>query len=231
MESSSSTVACGSRPEVGSSRMAICASFIRISASANRWRIPREKVCTGLSMTSGKPTLSSAALIRSSRSTPFEPDQAGGVAQIVAGGEVVIKADGVGHVADPALDLERFARRIAAEHADLPVGDVGQAEHHQDGRGLAGAVRAEHAEDLAARDRERDAVDDRDPAVALGEVLRLYDIFRHRRPNLATAPTMTSKATPMSSAPMMPHMVEVVTATRKVCDADSPRADARRVVT
>ena len=145
--------------------------------------------------------------------------------------EVVVEADLVGQVADPALDRERLAHRVVAEHARLPVRDVAQAEQHQDGRGLAGAVRAEQPENLAARDRERDALDDGDPVVALGEVLRLDDVVAHRRPNLATAPTMTSSAPPMMPTPTMPHCVEVATVTRKVAEADSPRAFARSVVT
>ena len=119
---------------------------------------------------------------------------------------MVVEADRVGQIADPALDLERLAHRIVAEHADAAVRDLGQAEHHQDGRGLAGAVRPEQAEDLAARDRERDAVHGRGAAVALGEALRLDDGVAHRRPNLATAPTMISSAIAMMPTPTMPHM-------------------------
>ena len=46
-----------------------------------------------------------------------------------------------------------------------------------------------------------------------------------------TAPTSTSSAMPMIPTPMRPHWVEVATATRKVCEADLPRAAARTVVT
>ena len=63
-------------------------------------------------------------------------------------------------------------------------------------------------------DGKRDAVDDGRAVVALGEVLRLDDVAAHRRPNHTTAPTMTSSAPPMSATPTMPHIVEVVTATR-----------------
>src|SRR5215204_1299582 len=160
-----------------------------------------------------------------------KPDQTGRVAQVIAGREIIVEADLVGHVPDPAFHLKRLARGVTSKHAHLPVCDVGQPEHHQYGGRLTRAVRAEYAKDLAARDRERDAFDDSDPTITLREVHRLDDIFCHRRPNLATAPTITNKATPMSSAPMIPHVVEVVTATRKVCEADSPRADARSVVT
>ena len=81
----------------------------------------------------------------------LDADQRRGVTQIVERRHVVVEADGVGQIADLALDLQRFARRIVAEHADGAGGHLGQAQHHQDGRGLARAVRAEQAEDLAAR--------------------------------------------------------------------------------
>jgi hypothetical protein len=42
---------------------------------------------------------------------------------------------------------------------------------------------------------------------------------------------MTRSATPMMPTPAIPHIVEVVTVTRKVAEADSPRAEARTVVT
>ena len=172
MISSSSTVACGSRPEVGSSRIAICASFIRISASPSRWRMPREKVATRLSATSGQPDVLERRLdplLALARGV--KADQARRVAHVVGGGEVVVEADRVGQIADPALDRERLAHRIVADHARLSLRDVAQSEQHQDGGGLAGAVGTEQPEDLAARDRERDALDDRGPVVALDEIL------------------------------------------------------------
>ena len=108
------------------------------------------RCATRLSATSASPTRASAAAIRSSRSPRPKPDQARRVAQIVGGGEVVVEADLIGQIANPALDRERLAHRIMAEHARLAVRDVAQAEQHQDGGGLAGAVGAEQAEDLAA---------------------------------------------------------------------------------
>ena len=170
--------------------------------------------------------------MRFSRSAKPKADQPRGVAQIIGGGEVVVEADRVGQIADAALDRERLARRIEAEHAHLAFRDVGQPEQHQDGRRLAGAVGPEQAENLPAPDGERDVVDGDRRAVGFGEACGLDDgILVHRRPNLATAPTMTRSATPMMPTPAMPHIVEVVTVTRKLVDADSPRAEARIVVT
>ena len=168
-------------------------------------------------------------MIRLSRTAGSNADQGRGVAQVVERRHVVVEADGVGQIADQALDLERLARRIVAEHADGAGGHLGQAQHHQNGRGLAGAVRPEQAEDLAAPDRERDVVHGRDAAVALGQTLRLDDGVAHRRPNLATAPTMISSAIAMMPMPMAPHIVETPTATRNWVFAVSPRAAALKV--
>src|SRR5580698_3002468 len=159
-------------------------------------------------------------------------DQAGGIAQVIGSGEVVIKADRVGQIADAALDRERLAPRIEAEHAHFAAGDFGQAEQHQDGRRFARAVGPEETENLPAPDGERDVVDGDSGPVIFGEAGGLDDgVLVHRRPNLATAPTMTRSATPMMPTPAMPHIVEVVTVTRNVLDADSPRAEARIAVT
>ena len=194
--------------------------------------MPREKVATRLSADFGK----THALERVG--DPFfalvflESDQTGGVAQIIGSGHLIIKADRIGQITNPALDRKRFARRIEPEHAHFAAGNIGQPEQHQDRGGLARAVRAEEPENLSAPDGEGDVIDrDRAP-VGLGQAFRLdNDVRAHRRPNLATAPTITSKATPMMPTPAIPHIVEVVTVTRKVVDANSPRAAARTVVT
>src|SRR5262245_45434389 len=161
----------------------------------------------------------------------FEPHQAGGVAQIFRRGEIVVEAHLIGEVTHLAFHRQRLARGIVIANARLPVGDVAQAEQHQNGGGLAGAVRTEQPEDLPARHRQRNAVDGVRSVVALGEVCYLDDVGVHRRPNHTTAPIMTSNAPPMSAMPTMPQIVEVVTAMRKLCEADSPRALARTVVT
>src|SRR5262249_37802488 len=125
--------------------------------------------------------------------------------------------------------LQRLTHRVVAHDADAAGGDVGQAQHHQDGGGLAGAVRPEETEDLPLADRERDAVHSRRAAVALGQPLDFDDIFVHRRPNLATAASMISSATPTMPIPISPHEVEVPTRTRYWVEAVSPRDEAVKV--
>ena len=167
---------------------------------------------------------------------PFPQRQAHqlrGVGEILHRGEIVVEADGVGQIADTPLDLQRRARRIVAEHADMAGRNFGQAQHHQDRGGLAGAVGPEQAEHLAALDGEADGIDRIRAAVALGEIpspdddVMGRDIFvpdiAHRRPNLATAPSINSSATPITPAPAMPHTVEVATVMRNWLEALSPR--------
>ena len=159
--------------------------------------MPREKVADALVRHIGEPDMVERRPDPLLALAALDAHQPRGVAQVLGGGEIVVEADLVGQIADPALDRERLAHRIVAEHARLPARDVAQAEQHQDGGGLAGAVRTEQSENLAARHRKRDALDDGGPVVALGEVLRLDDVVAHRRPNHTTAPIMTSSAPPM----------------------------------
>src|SRR5262249_15532273 len=143
--------------------------------------------------------------------------------------QMVIEADRVWQITDPTLDRERFAHRIAIQHADGAGAHVGQAQYHQDSGSLARAVRPEQAEELATVYRARDAVHGDGLAVALGQTTDIDDRVAHRRPNLATAPTRINSATAMMPAPTIPHMVEVETATRNCCDVDSPREEAVKV--
>jgi hypothetical protein len=111
---------------------------------------------------------------------------------------------------------------------------LGQTEHHQDRRRLAGPVRPEQAEHLALDNVEVDGTDNADRAIALGQAARGDDDVAgrhdrlafwnaHRRPNLATAPSIRSSAIPMTPAPTIPHTVEIDTVMRNWPEAFSPR--------
>src|SRR5581483_9527520 len=73
----------------------------------------------------------------------------GRVAQIVGRTQLVIETNLVRQIADAALDRERLAHRVTAGHPRLAAGNVAQAEQHEDGRRLAGAVRAKQSEYFA----------------------------------------------------------------------------------
>ena len=79
----------------------------------------------------------------------LQPVEARRVAQVLAAGQPAVEADGVGEVAHPPLDLARVPGRVEAGDARLAAGRLGQPEQHEDRRGLARAVLAEQAEDLA----------------------------------------------------------------------------------
>jgi hypothetical protein len=62
------------------------------------------------------------------------------------------------------------SRGICRPSADAAAVGRGQAQAHADGGGLAGAVRADHAQAFAGRDLERQVVDHGGVAVALAQV-------------------------------------------------------------
>jgi len=91
-----------------------------------------------------------------------EVEQAG--AGVVVGEAVVF-----GQVTDAAADRGGAGRLV--EHEGGAVGRPDDAEQHLDERGLAGAVLAQQAEDLAALDGQRDAPEGLDLAVGFDEVV------------------------------------------------------------
>ena len=94
-------------------------------------------------------------------------------AEVLAHREVVVEAEALAHVADPPLHALGVLRDVDAEHEAGAGGGGEQAAQHADRRRLAGAVRAEEAEDLALVHAERDPVDGHEGAEALGELADL----------------------------------------------------------
>ncbi len=118
-------------------------------------------------------------------------------AEVLPDGEVVVEAEALAHVADAALDALRVLRDVDTEDEPRARGRREQAAQHADGRGLAGAVRAEEAEDLALGHRERHAVDRGEGAEALGELAEL-DGCRHR-PTARSRPAAARRSTASAS--------------------------------
>ena len=71
--------------------------------------------------------------------------------------------------------------RVEAEHPDRAAGRPAVALEALDRRRLAGAVRPEHGDDLAAAGRQRQPVDRRAGAVADDELPALDDRIGQRR--------------------------------------------------
>ena len=171
--------AAGSRPEDGSSRKSTSGSCRVARTRPSRRFIPVEKVPTRSSARSRRPAWPSRSSIVSAA------DAVEGAVE----GEVLARREPVGHP------------RLLEQHPDAPakVGPVGERgaederlaragaeepEEEAHGRGLARAVRAEQAEDLAGLDRERDLLEHRP---------------RHRTPWRGPAPR--SAASPSLSPP------------------------------
>ena len=78
-------------------------------------------------------------------------------ADVLIDGQQLVEREALRHVADPPLDPFGIARDVDAADRRGPGRRLQQPAQHADGRRLAGAVAAEEAEDLAARDVEADA--------------------------------------------------------------------------
>src|SRR5256714_1638808 len=88
-----------------------------------------------------------------------DPVEPGLQDQLLACGHGVPRAQSLGHVADPAADLTGGAAEVGTRDGGLPAVRHDQRGEHPQGGGLAGAVGAEEAEDLAFPHPEVDATD------------------------------------------------------------------------
>ncbi len=90
-------------------------------------------------------------------------------------GHPFVKRRPLGYVADAAANLKPFAEAVAAEHGRFAGVGLEEAEHDADGGRFAGAVFAEQSEDDSRRYGERDAVEGRLRAKALGHLVEAND--------------------------------------------------------
>ena len=110
---------------VGSSRIRMSGSFTRASAMPSRWRMPREYVLTLSLPRSVRPAWRRDLVDRLLRGLAVQPVEARRVAQVRAARHVVVEADRIRQVADPAFDLTRITRRVEPDTRASPsVGSV-----------------------------------------------------------------------------------------------------------
>jgi hypothetical protein len=143
-------VPSGSRPDVGSSRMTSSGSLM--SACAR----PMRCACPGILLQGAFVAFEADHLDEFLRPAVAqggrEVEQPAVEVERLLGGQVPVQVRLLGQVAN-ALVLLHLGRRLA-EDVGLAIGREEQAEEEFDGGGLAGAVGAEEAEDLAAVDFE-----------------------------------------------------------------------------
>ena len=99
---------------------------------------------------------------------------------------------------------------------------LGQAQQHQRGGGLARAVGAEQAEDLALLHAQFQFIHGGDAAVALGQAPGFDDRPCHaqRLPNLRITAKSTRASTTMAAMPTTPQVVSVFTVTRNSAESE-----------
>ena len=74
-------------------------------------------------------------------------------------------------------DFPAMRRHRLSENADAPRGRRDQSEDHMNRRGLAGPVRPEHPDDLAALDSEADVID---RAKFPERLAQIFNFYQHR---------------------------------------------------
>ena len=100
------------------------------------------------------------------------PEEAAVEHEVLADGQGAIERVALGHDADQALGRGGLAPHVDPADHGAALGRLHPGREHARGRGLAGAVRAQETEDLAAADAEVEVVDRAHAArVDLGEVL------------------------------------------------------------
>jgi hypothetical protein len=115
--------------------------------------------------------------------------------QVRPAGQVGVEPGPFHQRADLGQHRSRRAGHGPAEHLDAPGGGEHQAEQHAHGGGLAGAVGAEEAEQVALADLQVDAVHGDDAAVPLGQPLGAdHRVAHHDR-----TPSRASSAAARSS--------------------------------
>src|SRR5262249_39719735 len=111
--------------------------------------------------------------------------EAGPVAQRLPGSHVAVDAPRLEHDPDPAAQLDGPFRRIVPQHGDLSAAALAVALEDLHGGRLAGPVRPQQPEHLAAMNVDVDPAHGLELAVALDEVAHL-----DRRGRIAHGPTI-----------------------------------------
>ena len=125
--------------------------------------------------------VSSSSLVRSRRSLLRHPEVAGVVVERLLDGQEPVEVELLRGQPDRLAGLAVVVDRVVAEDLDRARGRLREPGRAVDQGRLAGAVRAEQAEELARLDLERDAAQRLDPGrVALDQVLDVRGPCRRR---------------------------------------------------
>ena len=175
--------ATGSTPDVGSSRISISGRCWMATANCSRWRMPSGRLsgCAVCNVPKPKPVEHLVDALASLGDGEIK--QLGVEFEVFPDRELAIEREGLRHVADPPAHLHVLPTHRLAEQHGFAFGRRQEAGQHLHGRGLAAAVRAEKAEDLALLDAKAHVID-RDELI---KTLREPISFDRRRPGLLLA--------------------------------------------
>ncbi len=163
----------GSRPVVGSSRKISGGLVIRLAARSRRRRMPPENCEMGRWAASVRPNCSSRSsrgAVGPLRGQSLQPAEQ---PEVLAARQVLVDRRVLTGDADELAHCVALVAHVVAEDPRLAAIDRQQRRQHLQHRGLAGAVRTEHAEDLTLHDGEVDRVHGVIRAEHLREVARL----------------------------------------------------------
>ena len=121
--------------------------------------MPPENFLIGLLAASCEVELLEQPVRRTPGLAAADPLQAGEEDEVLGGGEQLVDRGVLAGDAEQLADDVRLAPDVDAEDGRLARVDREQGGEHLEHGGLAGAVGAEHAEDLAAADGQVDGVD------------------------------------------------------------------------
>ena len=148
----------GSSPVVGSSRKISGGRVSRLAARSSLRRMPPENAEIGLVAASVRSNCSSSSAPRVARLGARHALEAGEEPEVLGRGEVLVdRGELPGDAEQPSYGVG-LGGDVVAEDLGPAAVDVQQGGEHPEHRGLAGAVGAEDAEDLAAVHLEVDAV-------------------------------------------------------------------------
>ena len=160
-------------PANGSSRRMNFGEITSARVISARRRSPPDSVCAGACASGVRFSSASSSRSRARRVARVEPHRLEDRQDVLLDRQPAEDRRLLRQVADALsrADVHRVVGDVVAIELDAPGVGRGQADGHVEGRGLAGAVRPEQADDLAGRDVEVDAAHDRAAAVGLREVV------------------------------------------------------------
>src|SRR5438874_2348498 len=120
--------------------------------------------------------------------------EAGVELDVLAEREALVEAHLLPHVADVVADAPRPRDHVDAVHFDRARGRLEEPDQHPDRGALPRPVGPDEGEDRSGRHLDREIVDGREVAEALGEAARADDRRRHRH-GLESASSVDSMST------------------------------------